>query len=50
MRDKYLKPGGLLLPSHATIYVAGVSDAAMWGQRVDWWKDVYGFNMQQMQR
>lgn len=39
-RDKYLKPGGLLLPNKCTMIVQGVS-----GGRLEWWSDVYGFDM-----
>jgi protein arginine N-methyltransferase 1 len=39
-RDKYLKPGGLLLPNKCTMIVQGVS-----GGRLEWWSDVYGLDM-----
>ncbi len=41
-RDKYLKPGGAILPDIANIYIAA-ADAGAGG--LDFWKDVYGFNM-----
>ena len=44
-RDKYLKRGGLLLPSTATIFVGAVSDAALWADKVEWWSSVYGYDM-----
>ncbi|KAK4101349.1 S-adenosyl-L-methionine-dependent methyltransferase [Parathielavia hyrcaniae] len=48
-RDRYLKPGGLLVPSHASMWIAPVSDAGYVADNVDWWKDVYGFDMRAMQ-
>jgi len=39
-RDHWLRPGGLMLPSHATIYAAPLSLERSLG----WWKDVYGFD------
>lgn len=41
-RDKFLKPGGAVLPDTATILVAGASAAAL---GLDFWDDVYGFSM-----
>jgi SAM-dependent methyltransferase len=39
-RDRWLRPGGLMLPSHATIFAAPLSLERSLG----WWKDVYGFD------
>ena len=39
-RDRWLRPGGLMLPSQAAIFAAPVSAARSLG----WWGDVYGFN------
>jgi protein arginine N-methyltransferase 3 len=41
-RDTYLKPGGAILPDIANIYIAA-ADAGAGG--LDFWQDVYGFNM-----
>jgi len=49
-RDRYLKTGGLMLPSKASIVVAGVYDPALWQRRVAFWDDVYGFSMRTMKR
>ena len=49
-RDRYLAPGGLLVPSHASIWLAPVSDADYVADHVAYWRDVYGFDMQAMQR
>ena len=48
-RDKYLRPDGLLVPSHASMWIAPVSDAEYLAENVDWWRDVYGFDMKAMQ-
>lgn len=48
-RDRYLKPEtGLLIPSHATIFVAPTSDPEYVGESVTFWRDVYGFDMKPM--
>lgn len=47
-RDRYLKPDGLLIPSHATVFVAPVSDPEYVDESVSFWRDVYGFDMKPM--
>ena len=44
-RDKYLAPGGRVLPNRCTIRLVGVSDLERYAATVDYWKDVYGFKM-----
>ena len=44
-RDRYLKPGGHMVPSHATLRLAPVSGTAYVENSIDWWADVYGFDM-----
>uniref|UniRef100_A0A804RM79 Protein arginine N-methyltransferase domain-containing protein n=1 Tax=Zea mays TaxID=4577 RepID=A0A804RM79_MAIZE len=44
-RDKWLKPGGLILPSHATLFMAPVTNRERYEDSVDFWRDVYGINM-----
>mmetsp|Transcript_9434 Transcript_9434/g.13569 ORF Transcript_9434/g.13569 Transcript_9434/m.13569 type:complete len:209 (-) Transcript_9434:388-1014(-) len=44
-RDKWLKTGGLLLPDKVTMYICGLEDAAVRRDRIDFWDDVYGFDM-----
>uniref|UniRef100_A0A2P2LE80 Arginine N-methyltransferase family protein n=1 Tax=Rhizophora mucronata TaxID=61149 RepID=A0A2P2LE80_RHIMU len=41
-RDKWLKPGGAILPDIATIYAVGFGRG---GTSLPFWEDVYGFNM-----
>ena len=39
-RDRWLKRGGLMLPSHATIYAAPLSQS----KQLEFWHDVYGLD------
>jgi protein arginine N-methyltransferase 3 len=48
-RDRYLKPDGLLVPSHSSMFIAPVSDSGYVADQVDFWRDVYGFDMKAMQ-
>ncbi|CAH9085162.1 unnamed protein product [Cuscuta epithymum] len=41
-RDKWLKPGGAILPDTATMFVAGFGKG---GTSIPFWENVYGFNM-----
>lgn len=47
-RDKYLAPDGLMVPSHATLRIAPLADSDLITSHVDFWRDVYGFNMTSM--
>lgn len=47
-RDKYLVPGGLMVPSHAVIKVAPLGDSDLRISHIDFWRDVYGFDMTAM--
>ena len=42
-RDKYLKPGGLILPNACTMFLFAISDEDRYDKTIDYWKDVYGF-------
>jgi protein arginine N-methyltransferase 6 len=44
-RDRWLRPGGLMLPSHATLYCAPISDEPRFDDTVRFWDDVYGIDM-----
>ncbi|KAI1381089.1 S-adenosyl-L-methionine-dependent methyltransferase [Hypoxylon crocopeplum] len=48
-RDRYLKKDGLLVPSHANIWVAPAADPQYVADNVAFWRDVYGFDMRAMQ-
>lgn len=49
-RDKYLAADGLMVPSHATIKVTSLIDSELKVSHIDFWRDVYGFDMQAMLR
>ena len=43
-RDKWLKPGGLIFPDKATMYVCAIEDADYRDQKIGFWDNVYGFD------
>ena len=45
-RDKWLKPGGLIFPDKASLYMVSIEDAEYKSDKIDWWENVYGFNME----
>ncbi|WOL07392.1 putative protein arginine N-methyltransferase 6.2 [Canna indica] len=47
-RDKWLKPGGFILPSHASLFLAPVTNSDRYRESIDFWRDVYGINMSSM--
>lgn len=47
-RDRWLKPGGLILPSHATLYMAPVTNTDRYRESIDFWRNVYGIDMSAM--
>ncbi|KAL6568799.1 putative protein arginine N-methyltransferase 6 [Orobanche hederae] len=47
-RDRWLKPGGLILPSFATLYMAPVSHPDRYSESIDFWRNVYGIDMSVM--
>jgi type I protein arginine methyltransferase len=44
-RDKWLAPGGVLLPDTATLYLTAIEDAEYRAEKLDFWDDVYGWDM-----
>lgn len=44
-RDHFLKPGGILMPDKASLYIAGIEDAEYKNEKIEFWENVYGFNM-----
>lgn len=43
-RDKYLVPGGLILPDKCLMYIAGIEDGNYKNDKIHYWEDVYGFD------
>lgn len=44
-RDKWLAPSGSIFPDSASLHVAGIEDAEYKAEKIDFWDDVYGFDM-----
>ena len=49
-RDKYLRKGGKILPDRAQIFVAAIEDSEYMGDKINFWKNVYGVNMSVMSK
>jgi len=43
-RDKFLKPGGLIFPDHAKLYLAAIEDQEYKEEKINFWDNVYGFD------
>ncbi|XP_052765037.1 uncharacterized protein LOC128206531 isoform X2 [Mya arenaria] len=48
-RDKWLKPDGIILPSHASIYACPVNMSEFCKENFEYWEDVYGFDFSPFQ-
>lgn len=48
-RDKYLKPDGLMVPSHMNMWVAPLADPEYITDHILFWRNIYGFDMKAMQ-
>ncbi|KAI3719728.1 hypothetical protein L6452_20630 [Arctium lappa] len=44
-RDRWLRPGGLILPSNAVLYMAPVTHPDRYAESIDFWRNVYGIDM-----
>lgn len=44
-RDKWLRPGGLMFPDRATLFLCAIEDRQYKDEKINWWDSVYGFNM-----
>lgn len=44
-RDKWLNPGGLILPDKCTMHVAAIEDEAYKNKKLKFWDNVYDINM-----
>ncbi|ELU01488.1 hypothetical protein CAPTEDRAFT_173477 [Capitella teleta] len=49
-RDKWLAPGGLIFPDRATLYVCAIEDRQYKDEKINWWDNVYGFDMSCIRR
>lgn len=45
-RDKWLdKEHGMMFPDRCSLYICGIEDRQYKEDKIDWWNEVYGFNM-----
>jgi len=44
-RDKWLKPDGIMMPDKATINICAIEDADYKEEKINFWDNVYGFDM-----
>lgn len=44
-RDKWLVPGGIVLPDRTTLYITAIEDADYKHDKIEFWNNVYGFDM-----
>ncbi|XP_065056511.1 protein arginine N-methyltransferase 1-like [Rhopilema esculentum] len=49
-RDKWLAPDGMLFPDKAKLYVCAIEDRDYKEEKIDWWDNVYGFDMSAIRR
>jgi len=47
-RDRFLRPGGLMVPSECRLLICAVNDPDYIYDRVHFWDNIYGFKMQTM--
>ncbi|KAK7539469.1 protein arginine methyltransferase RmtB [Phyllosticta citribraziliensis] len=47
-RDRYLKSDGLMVPSHCTLRIAPFADDDYVAEHINFWRDVYAFDMSAM--
>lgn len=47
-RDRFLIEGGLIFPDKAHIYICAIEDAQYKNEKINWWTNVYGYNMSAM--
>jgi type I protein arginine methyltransferase len=49
-RDRFLKPDGIMAPSQCRMMLALCEASEIYKERVDFWSDVYGFDMSAMSK
>jgi len=49
-RDKWLAPGGMIFPDRATLYVCAIEDRQYKDEKINWWDQVYGFDMSSVRK
>lgn len=49
-RDKWLQPDGMMFPDRCTLYITAIEDRQYKDEKINWWDDVYGFNMSSIRK
>eukprot|EP00899_Mesostigma_viride_P023083 jgi/Mesvir1/395/Mv11286-RA.1 len=49
-RDKWLVPGGCIMPDRANLYLTGIEDGEYMQDKIHFWDNVYGFDMSCIKR
>merc|ERR1711902_455252 len=49
-RDKWLADDGLMFPDRATLYITAIEDRQYKDDKINWWDDVYGFDMSSIRK
>ncbi|XP_050078344.1 protein arginine N-methyltransferase 1 [Anopheles maculipalpis] len=50
-RDKWLKKDtGMMFPDRCTLFVTAIEDRQYKDEKINWWDDVYGFNMSSIRK
>jgi type I protein arginine methyltransferase len=49
-RDKWLKPDGMLFPDRCTLFICAIEDRAYKDDKINWWDNVYGFDMSSIRK
>ncbi|EFA83324.1 protein arginine methyltransferase [Heterostelium album PN500] len=44
-RDKYLVPGGIIMPDRASLHITAIEDSDYKQDKIEYWNNVYGFDM-----
>eukprot|EP01133_Synstelium_polycarpum_P003462 gene3462-3937_t len=44
-RDKYLVPGGIIMPDKASLHITAIEDSDYKQDKIEYWNCVYGFDM-----
>ncbi|GAM23365.1 hypothetical protein SAMD00019534_065400, partial [Acytostelium subglobosum LB1] len=44
-RDKYLVPGGIIMPDKASLHINAIEDAEYKEDKIEYWNNVYGYDM-----
>ncbi|KAF9797131.1 hypothetical protein SFRURICE_019752 [Spodoptera frugiperda] len=49
-RDKWLRADGMLFPDRCTLFICGIEDRQYKDEKINWWDDVYGFDMSSIRK